>query len=745
MSFNPGEQVGPYRIMEQLGQGGMATVYKAYHPSLDRYVAIKVLHQAFLEDPNFHARFQREARVVARLEHPNIVPIHDYAEHEKRPYLVMKFIEGETLKARLQSKTLSPDEIERIVEAVGAGLHYAHKQGILHRDIKPSNVILSKDGQIYLADFGLARIAQSGESTLTSDMILGTPQYISPEQALAKKELDEGTDIYSFGVMIYEMVVGCVPFSADTPFSVIHDHIYTSLPLPTSVNPKVSPAVERVLLKALAKDRPDRYADIASMVQAFKEAWKSQNKSAVGAFRLESGGAVTVAPSAMDSTPAAVPAEPAPATEIQKPRRRPRWGWIIAGVIILLCFFSVFVILRGRVLRTALGITATRTAEAVVAVPTSRPTSTIVRPIATKPPTYPPGVLFQANFDNGQMPVDWNPQFNWGIQDGALCGNDHFMTGVAKGDGWKDYTVKFRLRLDSGTIHLNLRQTDAPGGLNRYYFSVDQTGFQLDTQTGGTFKHDLENLRVPFGLQQWTDVELVAQGNRVLMLVNGIIVIDFTDENNPIGAGTFALETLESSTACVDNIVVSDLAGKPPFDVLYEQNFDSAQSLKGWGTTDAQGKPNTVWQVKDGAFCGNGHNWAVLNDKPLTDFTMKYRLTLKNGSIHLNFRLGEDGSRYRTWISTGDPTAILSKDTPDKIDLLLTTGRARILPDQEYDVIVSAMGGRIQFWLNDKRVYDFTDKAPLGGGPIGFESLEDAQNACIDDLIITLPSLAQTP
>ncbi|RPH55283.1 MAG: serine/threonine protein kinase, partial [Chloroflexi bacterium] len=102
MSFNPGEQVGPYRIMEQLGQGGMATVFKAYHPSLDRYIAIKVLHQAFLEDPNFTARFQREARVVARLEHVNIVPIYDYAEHEKRPYLVMKFIEGETLKARLQ-------------------------------------------------------------------------------------------------------------------------------------------------------------------------------------------------------------------------------------------------------------------------------------------------------------------------------------------------------------------------------------------------------------------------------------------------------------------------------------------------------------------------------------------------------------------------------------------------------------------------------------------------------------------
>jgi serine/threonine protein kinase len=741
MSFNPGEQVGPYRIMEQLGQGGMATVFKAYHPLLDRYVAIKVLHQAFLEDPNFQVRFQREARVVAKLEHPNIVPIHDYAEHEKRPYLVMKFIEGETLKARLQGGLLPPDEIERIIESVGAGLHYAHKQGILHRDIKPSNVILSKDGQIYLADFGLARIAQSGESTLTSDMILGTPQYISPEQALAKKELDEGTDIYSFGVMIYEMVVGCVPFSADTPFSVIHDHIYTPLPLPSSVNPNVSPAVERVLLKALAKDRPDRYPDIASMVQAFKEAWKSQNESAVGASKLKSGsGTVITVPSAVDS----IPTEPVPLRKTQKPQGRSRWVWITSGVVILLCLFSVFVVLRGRVLKIAPVIAATRTAEAIATAPASQSTSTMVHPTATKLPAYPPGVFFQSNFDkNGQMPMDWNAPSNWGIKDGTLCGNGHSFSSAATGNSWKDYTVKLRLRLDSGTIHLNLRQINASGGFNRYFFSVDQKGFSLHKQTGTTFNDGLQGLSIPFPLKQWADIELVAQGNRVLMLVNGFIVIDFIDENNPFGAGTFSMETLDSSTACADNIVVSDLAGKPPFGVLYEQHFNSAQSLKGWGTTDAQGKSNTAWQIKNGAFCGDGHNWAVFNDMPLTDFTMKYHLTLQSGSTHLNFRLG-DRSRYYTWIGTGNSTVKLSKDMPDKTGLLLATGRARILPDQGYDAMFSAIGGRIQFWLNGKRVYDFTDITPLGSGPIGFESL-DAQYICIDDLVITLPSLVLPP
>ena len=270
MSFTGGELVGSFRIIEQLGQGGMATVFKAYHAALDRYVAVKVLHAAFLQDPNFQARFQREARVVAMLDHPNIVPIYDFAEHNNQPYLVMKYIEGETLKARLSKGPLNPAEGTQIIEHVGEGLAYAHKQGILHRDVKPSNVLLADDGNIYLTDFGLARIAQAGESTLSSDVLLGTPQYISPEQAMGVRELDEGTDVYSFGVVIYELVVGRVPFNADTPYSIVHDHIYSPLPLPRAVNPKVPEVIQRFLLKALAKERNDRFKDVPQMVQAFK-------------------------------------------------------------------------------------------------------------------------------------------------------------------------------------------------------------------------------------------------------------------------------------------------------------------------------------------------------------------------------------------------------------------------------------------------------------------------------------------
>lgn len=280
MPFVAGEFIGPYQILEQLGQGGMATVYKAYHATLDRFVAIKALHPAFMEDSNFLARFKREARLVAKLDHPNIVPVYDFSESEGRPYLVMKYIEGETLKAVMQRatyqhRTLEADEIARIVETVGSALSYAHKQGILHRDIKPSNVLVTPGGAIYLADFGLARIAAGPSSTLTSDMMVGTPQYISPEQAMSLGDLDVRTDIYSFGIMLYEIMVGRVPYNADTPFAIIHDHIYSPLPLPRQVNPAVPEAVEAVLVKALAKERDDRYAQVDDMVVAFIQALRS--------------------------------------------------------------------------------------------------------------------------------------------------------------------------------------------------------------------------------------------------------------------------------------------------------------------------------------------------------------------------------------------------------------------------------------------------------------------------------------
>lgn len=269
MSFEVGTTVGAYKIVEKLGKGGMATVYKAYHAALDRHVAIKVLHPTFKDDESFLRRFSREAKVVARLEHAHIVPVYDFAEHEGFPYLVMRYIKGETLKDRMSQGILPKSEVVRIATAVASALDYAHQQGVLHRDIKPSNILLTKGGGVYIADFGLARITHAGESTMSQDMIMGTPQYISPEQAKGDEGIDGRTDVYSFGIVLYELITGRVPFQSDTSYAVIHAQIFDPPPLPSELNAKVGPELETVLLKALSKAPADRYQTAGELAAAF--------------------------------------------------------------------------------------------------------------------------------------------------------------------------------------------------------------------------------------------------------------------------------------------------------------------------------------------------------------------------------------------------------------------------------------------------------------------------------------------
>ena len=420
MPFNVGENVGPYRIIEQFGQGGMATVFKAYHASLDRYVALKVLHPAFNQDPNFEARFQREARVVAKLEHPNIVPIYDYAEHEKRPYLVMKFIEGITLKARMDAGSLSSDEITKIVDAVGSALAYAHKQGVLHRDIKPSNVLMATDGQIYLADFGLARIAQSGESTLSSDMIMGTPQYISPEQAMGKADLDQRTDLYSFGVMLYEMVVGKVPFNADTPFSIIHDHIYSPLPLPRVINPNVPESVERVLLKVLAKERDDRFEDATKLVIAFKEAWNVAGIPMQGSD-IRASEVLRAETNAVDRLEPPAPTKVASVRVGEKPteleavpaakKKRSSFTWVGAALTLILCLGGLVVVRNIRNAR----LTARGQPTETPAPAPDRPAQENLPPVDVPPAQELPPHVIEAQKVAEEHPEDLDARLNLAI------------------------------------------------------------------------------------------------------------------------------------------------------------------------------------------------------------------------------------------------------------------------------------------------------------------------------------------
>ena len=272
MTLQAGDTIGQYEIVGQIGSGGMATVYKAYHEKLDHHVAIKLMHDTFIQDDNFLARFQREARIVARLEHPHIVPVYDYAESSDRPYLVMKYIDGGTLKRRLIKRGITLDEIKTMMTSLADSLTYAHEKDVLHRDIKPSNILIDDRDLPYITDFGLARIAQVGESTISHDMMLGTPFYISPEQAKGDKNLTPTTDIYSFGIILYELLVGTVPFTADTPYAIVHEHIYNKPTPPSHINKDLTSAIDDVIMKALAKNPSDRYQTATELMIAFNHA-----------------------------------------------------------------------------------------------------------------------------------------------------------------------------------------------------------------------------------------------------------------------------------------------------------------------------------------------------------------------------------------------------------------------------------------------------------------------------------------
>ena len=272
-TIQPGQMLGPYRIINQVGKGGMATVYKAYQPSVDRYVAIKVLPSQLAESREFATRFQQEARIIAKLEHPHILPVFDYGESDGVAYFVMRYMDAGTLKEKMiEGRPLPLQEIDRLFTQLANALSYAHSKGIVHRDLKPANVLIDSHGNVFLTDFGIAKLLESASPRLTqTDAIMGTPAYISPEQAQGQT-VDQRSDIYSLGIILYEMVTGSVPFTAETPLAVLFKHISDPLPPPSLVKPDIRPSVEQVLLKALAKDPRDRFSTAAEFVAAWERA-----------------------------------------------------------------------------------------------------------------------------------------------------------------------------------------------------------------------------------------------------------------------------------------------------------------------------------------------------------------------------------------------------------------------------------------------------------------------------------------
>lgn len=311
-----GRILGDYDLLEPIGRGGMAAVYRARHRSTGRVVAVKILSPQAAENESFLLRFRREARVVERLRHPNIVPVEGFGEVGDYAFLVMPYLRVGSLADRLAHGPLTPQEGGRILSQICNALDYAHRQGVVHRDVKPSNILLDEKGNALLADFGLAQIHDASIS-LTGSALLGTPAYVSPEQVRGET-VDARSDQYSLGIVLYQLTTGKLPYEAETPMAVLLKQVNEPMPRPRLVNANIPEPVERVILKATAKDPAERFESMEALNEAFQAALAH-------ALNPKLNPAPTLA------LPASVSMTSAPPS-----RRRKLQPWLVGALLLLL-------------------------------------------------------------------------------------------------------------------------------------------------------------------------------------------------------------------------------------------------------------------------------------------------------------------------------------------------------------------------------------------------------------------------
>jgi raffinose/stachyose/melibiose transport system substrate-binding protein len=458
MSNLIGQSLGRYQILEQLGEGGMATVYKAFDTRLERDVAVKIIRRAAFPPEQLDRilkRFEREAKALAKLSHPNIVGVIDYGDYEGSPYLVMEFLPSGTLKDRL-GKPIPWQEAARLLLPVARALGFAHKQGVVHRDIKPSNILITESGEPMLADFGIAKILESGETaTLTGTGIgVGTPEYMAPEQWTGN--VTAQSDIYSLGIVFYEMITGRKPYTADTPAAILLKQANEPLPRPTQFVRNLPEGVERILLKALARKPEDRYRDMGAFADGLERLLSGgafeKKPAAAGqtgtpkektATQTRAGSAPEAEATRDELAGVSQGAPPQRAQESGTPKSDLRRWWMIGvpaglGCICLAALFGAGAVgLSAESLRSAIGAVGKSATPAPMATPT---------PTATPIPTATPGeVEFSWWRPNLGSEDYWRNLANEYM---ALHPNIHINISVYE---YEDFTTKLTAAMESGS------------------------------------------------------------------------------------------------------------------------------------------------------------------------------------------------------------------------------------------------------------------------------------------------------
>lgn len=343
--------IGRYEIKASLGRGGMATVYHANDPSFARDVAIKVLPHEFLHDPTFRARFEREAQTIAKLEHSAIVPVYDFGEHEGQPYLVMRYMAGGSLNDRIKLGPMPFGEAAAIIQRIGTALDSAHRRDVIHRDVKPANILFDQEGDAYLSDFGIVKVAEV-TAQLTGTSIVGTPSYMAPEMVEAGN-VSPLIDVYALGVTLFQMLTGKLPYETDTPFGVLLAHANKPIPDAREFRPDLPDEVQAVIEQAMAKDPAERYQTAGDLAAGLAAAVSGAPEGEVPLLPTE---VIPVVPDAgwqtvkqERTTEAAAPTdvvEPHVAVPAQPEKRKglPVWAWILGGVLAVVCCAGIGIV-----------------------------------------------------------------------------------------------------------------------------------------------------------------------------------------------------------------------------------------------------------------------------------------------------------------------------------------------------------------------------------------------------------------